>query len=574
MRDKFEIANALRETAVLLSAKGENPFKVKAYISGANALESLSEEVERLVLEDRLTQVPGIGPSLAATIKEIFNDGESKLLMRLREELPPGIIELSQVPGLTLKRIQALHADLGITSLEQLEAACLAGQVRGIKGFGIKTEATILAGIKSYRQNRTKIHLFNGQQLSEQLLKHVRSSTRVKNIKIAGTIRRWHEVVDSIEIVVESSDPQKIFSAMQSFPLVTRVEDETENEITVGLTDGITATCYVTKSFGAKLAERTGSEEHLLKLKAYAKSKGFEFTGDELKRNGEALSVSTEDQFFEYLELAPIPPELREGLDEIDLAQTENFDDLIDITDIRGMTHCHTTNSDGRHTVLEMAQAAERMGMKYLTITDHSPTAHYAGGLTLDALKKQWDEIDRAQEQVGIKLFRGTECDILADGALDYPDEILAKFDVIIASVHSRFKLDDKQMTQRLIRCMRNPYFKIWGHPLGRLVLRREPIACDVEAVIDAMAESAAAMEINGDPYRLDMEPFWARKARERGIKFVISTDAHSTRDYNNLKYGIHQARRAGLRRSDVLNAQSADEFASFVSPTNSRQTA
>lgn len=572
--DKFEIANLLRETGVLLSVQGGNPFKAKAYLTGANALESLSEDIETVIGENRLTTVPGIGPSLAAFIKELFEKGESKLLNSLREELPPGVIELSQVPGLTLKRIQALSSELGITSIEQLEAACQAGHVRNIKGFGVKTETAILNGIKSYRDNRAKIHLFNAQRLADEFRKHVKNSARLKHIEIVGKIRRWHEVIDEIELVVESSTPQTVFSAVQSFPTVTRIEDETDDMISVRLADGMTATVYVTEQFGAKVAERSGSEEHVEKLKALAALNGFEYTGDALLKNDQVIESKNEEQFFKHLHISVVPPELREGLDELELAAKENyFEDLIQITDIRGMTHCHTTFSDGRNTVLEMAQAAEKMGMQYLTITDHSPTAHYAGGLPAEELKAQWRAIDEAQERVNIKLLRGTECDILADGQLDYPPEILSKFDVVIASVHSRFRLDRKDMTKRLINCMKNPHFKIWGHPLGRLILRRDPIDCDVEAVLDAMAESPAAMEINGDPYRLDMEPRWARAARDRGIKFIISTDAHSTRDYHNLKFGIHQARRAGLKCSDVLNTFSAEEFVKFVQPNKAMQT-
>lgn len=573
MIDKFEIANLLRETGVLLSVQGGNPFKSKAYLTGANALESLSEDIETVISENRLTTVPGIGPSLSAFIKELFETGESKVLNRLREELPAGVIELSQVPGLTLKRIQALNSELGITSIEQLEAACQAGHVRNIKGFGVKTENSILSGIKSYRENRAKIHLFNAQKLAAEFRKHVKNSARLKHIEIAGKIRRWHEVIDEIEIVAESAKPQTVFSAVQSFPTVTRIEDETDNKISVRLADGITATVYVTEQFGAKLAERSGSEQHVEKLKELAKKQSLDYTGDELLKSGQTLESKTEEQFFKHLHIAVIPPELREGLDELDLAAQENFEDLIQISDIQGMTHCHTTFSDGRDSVLEMAQAAEKMGMRFLTITDHSPTAHYAGGLPAEELKAQWRAIDEAQEQVGIKLLRGTECDILADGQLDYPPEILSQFDVVIASVHSRFRLDRTDMTRRLINCMKNPHFKIWGHPLGRLLLRRDPIDCDVEAILDVMAESPAAIEINGDPYRLDIEPKWARAAKERGIKFIISTDAHSTRDYNNLKFGIHQARRAGLRRNDVLNALPVAEFATFVKPDKSRIT-
>jgi DNA polymerase (family 10) len=278
--------------------------------------------------------------------------------------------------------------------------------------------------------------------------------------------------------------------------------------------------------------------------------------------------VKSEAEIFSQLGMQYIPPELREDEGEIELALAGKLpQDLITIADIRGMTHCHTTYSDGRNTIAEMALAAEAMGMQYITITDHSPTAFYAGGVKLDRLKRQWDEIDRVQETVRVKLLRGTESDILQNGSLDYPDRVLERFDVIIASIHNRYKLDEAGMTRRLLAAMKNPFFKIWGHPLGRLVQRRPPIACRVEEVLDAIAESRAAIEVNGDPHRLDMEPRWLKEARKRGIKFVISTDAHSISDLQNLPFGIGIARRGGVRRKEVLNALSVTEFRKRVLP-------
>jgi DNA polymerase (family 10) len=282
-----------------------------------------------------------------------------------------------------------------------------------------------------------------------------------------------------------------------------------------------------------------------------------------------SLEVESEHDIYSHLDMQYVPPELREGTGETEAALADEIpDDLITINDIRGMTHCHTTYSDGRNSVEHMARAAEAMGMKYITITDHSPTAQYAGGLTLDRLMRQWDEISRVQERVSIKLLRGTESDILRDGALDYPDNILEQFDVIIASIHNRYKLDEDQMTQRVVTAMKNPFFKIWGHPSGRLVQRRPPIACRIEEILDAIAESGAAIEISGDPHRLDMEPNWTREARKRGARFVISTDAHSVSELENLRFGIGLARRAGVTRREVLNTLGARAFQAAVSPT------
>jgi DNA polymerase (family 10) len=265
-----------------------------------------------------------------------------------------------------------------------------------------------------------------------------------------------------------------------------------------------------------------------------------------------------------------IPPELREDVGEIEAALTGKLpEDLIALEDIQGMVHCHTTYSDGVNSVAEMAQAADAMGMKYLTITDHSPTAFYAGGVKPDRLKQQWDEIDEVQETVKVRLLKGTESDILADGSLDYPDNILEKFDVIVASIHSRYKMNGEQMTKRILKAMRQPVFKIWGHALGRLIERRPPFECDVEKILDAIAESRAAVEINGDPYRLDLEPRWVREARKRKIRFVVSVDAHSTGALNNVRYGVSIARRGWVRKSEVLNTRGVKQFMTAVRPTD-----
>jgi DNA polymerase (family 10) len=285
-------------------------------------------------------------------------------------------------------------------------------------------------------------------------------------------------------------------------------------------------------------------------------------------RSVPAAEFQTEEDIYQQLGMQYIQPELREDEGEIEAAlQGKLPEDLVTLADIRGMVHCHTTYSDGKHSIEEMARTAEAMGMKYVTITDHSPTAFYAGGVTIDRLKRQWDEIDEVQEKVNVKILRGTESDIIADGHLDYPDKILEKFDVIVASIHSRYKMDSAKMTKRIVTAMRQPVFKIWGHALGRLIQQRPPFDCDLEEILDAIAESRAAIEVNGDPRRLDMEPRWIREARKRKIKFVVSVDAHSTGAMNNLKYGVAMARRGWLRKSEVLNTLGVKAFANAVRP-------
>jgi DNA polymerase (family 10) len=303
---------------------------------------------------------------------------------------------------------------------------------------------------------------------------------------------------------------------------------------------------------------KTGSQAHIEKVMAHAERKKISF----------ARLPRTEEQVYSRLGMSYIPPELREDQGEIEAALAKKIpEDLVTEADIKGQVHCHTTYSDGIHTLEAMVRGAEEMGMKYITITDHSPTAIYANGLKLDRLKRQWDEIDEVQEKVSIKILRGTESDIVASGDLDYPDSVLEKFDVIVASIHARYKMDAAKMTERITTAMRYPVFKIWGHGLGRLLQRRPPFECDVEKILDVIAESKAAIEINGDPYRLDLEPRWVREARKRKIKFVISTDAHSVKAMNNIKYGVAMARRGWVTRKEVLNTLNTTAFAKAVNP-------
>lgn len=570
MLDKFAIASALREISLLLELKRENPYKIRAYAMGASALEAVNEDIGKVIDDDRLTKIRGIGLTLASQIVDLYRTGSSPMLDRLRREMPPGVIELSQVPGLSVKKIQMLHDELGITSVPELEQACREGRVAEVKGFGLKAQQNILDGIRLYESREQIELLLNARNLTSGLLQYFGGQKKIERVEVAGSIRRWKETVRNINVVAISSDADHAVEALQAFPLVTRSERPAPDRAIVRLASGMKVYMRVTseQAFPAAWLFETGSKEHIDVLTELAQQRGYQFSPAGLKKDGKILKVASEADIYKHLGLPFMPPEVRESAADIQAALAgTTFDDLITVDDIRGMTHCHTNYSDGKHTVEQMARAAEALGMEYITITDHSPAAHYAGGVDLDRLKRQWAEIDEVQEKVKVKILRGTESDILEDGSLDYPDHILDDFDVIIASIHSRMKMDATQMTRRIVNCMKRRHFKIWGHAMGRLLLRREPFACDVEKILDVVAESNAAIEVNGDPYRLDMEPRWIREARKRKIPFVISVDAHSTGALNYIDYGVHIARRGGLRNSEILNTLPADQFARKVRP-------
>lgn len=429
MPDNLEIATYLRETGLLLSAKGENPYKARAYLKGAKAIESLQKDIGGLIEEDRLTDVPGIGESLAATIKEIYASGNSKLLHNLKEELPAGVIELSNLPGMSLQRIKVLDTELGIRTIDELEKACKTQLVRTVKGFTARTERALLGAIERYNDRSTSMLLVDALELADEILSFLKPVSKEAEILITGDLRQWYETIDSIQFVTSNRNSSKIVARLKKYALVQKVETETEEYLKLLLSSGVTVEVFFAENPVLKLMETTGKGhfEHLQKI---AKGKHYKLSGEMFaKTSGKKIiapiSVISEAQIYKALGISEVPPEMREDDGEIEQAKTDDFSNIIGIADIKGMTHCHSTYSDGRHSIEQMARAADKMGMKYITLTDHSPTAHYAGGLTIDRLKKQWEEIDRVQEKVSVRILRGTECDILADGQLDYPDEIL-----------------------------------------------------------------------------------------------------------------------------------------------------
>jgi DNA polymerase (family 10) len=545
--------------ASLLEIAGQEPFKARAYARGADVLARLDADLGQLVEARRLTTLPGIGTALAAMITELHQTGRSQALEELRERVPAVALELHGIPHLGLERIAALQAALGIQTIEDLEAACEAGRVRALKGFGEKTELRILGAIRRQRDPEApRVLLPEALETAEVMRAHLGRAPAAAAADVAGELRRRVESVDALSLVVASDRPSDTVKKGLEAPLLAEVTSRDSTGFAGRLATGLTVRVHVAPRAGyaAALLQATGSEAHVQRLERLARERGVRLAGE------------SEAEIYRSLGLPFIPPELREDEGEIEAAMAGTLPaDLVSAEDLRGFVHCHTVYSDGRHTVEEMARAADALGVEYMTITDHSPAATYARGLTVDRLKAQWDEIARVQETVKVRLLRGTESDILADGSLDYPDDVLAQLDVVIASIHRRHRMDAAQMTERLVRAMSLPCFKIWGHGLGRLINSRPPVECRVEDVLDAAAAGRAAVEINGDPRRLDLAPRWLRAARARGLGFVVSTDAHAVAELGNVRYGVAMARRGWVQRDEVLNTRSAAEFARAVAP-------
>ncbi|MFT3927159.1 MAG: PHP domain-containing protein [Myxococcales bacterium] len=572
VRDAHRIGADLREIAALLGlSKDAARFKAKAYEQGALLVDSVGDVLGELIGSGSLIDVKGIGPSLCRDIQEIWHTGCSSLLQRLREQHPLGTGQLAQIPGLTARRIGVLQEKLHVTSVAMLEELCRKHEVRGLPGFGARVEERVLAGIEAARKPRRgpiRLRLAEALGLAERLREELQQALPSAQVELSGGVRRRDELVDEIALVIVGAEESAALDAVAGLSSVIYLN---RARCQARLSDGIGLSVYLapSESAGAGRVRASSTGEHWAALVERARERGLALQVDGLYDHGQRLPQSGDEAgLYATLGLPAIPAELRGPWQAPgELFARDTFDDLLSEQDVRGAVHCHTTYSDGRNSIEEMALAAEALGLEYITITDHSPLASYAGGVTLDRLARQWDEIAEVQARVKIRILRGTESDILADGALDYPDSVLAQFDVIIASIHGRFGMGRREMTERLVRAMEQPVFKIWGHALGRLLLEREPFECDVEAVLDALARSRGAVEINGDPYRLDLPPEWVPHARKRGIPFVVSVDAHSTQGLNVLPYAVMMARRGGLRRDEVLNTRSVEAFMAQVRP-------
>jgi DNA polymerase (family 10) len=553
------IAALLRELAVYHELDGDR-HRAFAFERAAKAIEA-ANGLHRLIDEGRLEELPGVGPSIARIVAELARRGTAAVLERLRDKWPAIVIELAQLPKVGVPKALKIYRALAPANLDAVAAMCKAGAICELPGFGKISEQHILQAIEARRLLGARVLLLDAESHASSLAHHLRGDPAVSAVEICGPVRRSCEVIDHLAYAVVTDHRDAVIDRLKAFALVTSIDRGDERAPIVGyLAGGLRAEVHIAPRMKLGWAQivATGSREHVALLAGRAAARGMRL---------ELLDAADEPHVYRALGMPWIPPELRDGTDEVSAAIAgDDFADLITIDDITTAFHCHTTYSDGKATIAEMAHAAAELGFDAITITDHSAAATYAGGLDLAQLRAQLAEID-ALVDPEVRILRGTEADILADGAIDVPGELIGELDVIIASVHQRHHLDQGAMTHRLIAAMRQPYFKIWGHALGRLVLRRDPIDVRIDDVLDAVAESPAAIELNGDPYRLDLDPVNARKAAGRGIKFVLSCDAHSTRSLGAVRYAVAMARRARIRKRDVLNALPPDELAEVIRP-------
>ena len=559
------IAAQLREIAVYFDLDGDR-HRALAYDKAARSIDA-AKGLHRLLDEGRLEELPGIGPSIARTIGDLARRGSSTLLEGLRAKWPAVIVELAQLPSVGVQKARKIHQAIAPADLDAVAAACRAGVLETLPGFGKLSAQKILKAIedRSLRGAR-EIHV-DAEQHATSLAHYLRAHDAVTRVEIAGPVRCWCEIVDHLAFAIETDARDAVIERLASYGLVTSVDrapvEQHPEVIAARLANGMRCELHLATRahFGWALIAATGSPEHVDQLKARAESRGLVLA---------ALDAPEEADVYRALGLPLLPPEVRDGTDELAAADAgDDFTDLVTLADVTTAFHCHTTYSDGKHTIAEMAAAAGELGLQAITITDHSAAASYAGGLDADALRRQHAEI--ASLDSPVRILRGTEADILADGTIDVPPEIVPELDLVIASVHQRYKADEDAMTKRLVSVMRQPFFKIWGHALGRLVLRRDPIAVRLDEVLDAIAESPAAIEINGDPYRLDLDPVNARRAAARGIPFVLSSDAHSTRGIEAVRWAVAMARRARIRTRQVLNALPPEELAARIRPLPAR---
>jgi DNA polymerase (family 10) len=569
-----EAAAALAEIAMLLEVVGGNPFRAKAFQSASRSLETSGADLVSLAAAGRLRTLPGVGEGIAGVLEELVTTGTSRMLEELRAQTPVGLFDVMRIKGVGAKRGRTLYKDLGIDSLDKLEEAAAAGRLAKLSGFGARTEQKILEGVAFVRQMRGRRRWFQAIEPAAALLELVEQLTGVVHASTAGQVRRRLEVVESIDIVASARKPETVLAAFRLLQGVTAADaDDADRCAEVVLADGLRATlvCVKPPEYATALLFATGSDGHLAQLAAHAASQKLRIGRDGVFQGRKRLALPDEDAVYRVLGLAFIPPELREGWGEIEAAEKGTLPKLVGTDDLRGTFHCHTTYSDGRASVAEMAEGARERGWRYLGIGDHSQSAGYAGGLPVAAVRKQHREIDAWNAEHGgkgrkrFRLFKGVESDILADGSLDYPDDVLRSFDYVVGSVHSNFALDEKEQTRRLIRAVSNPHITMLGHATGRLLLRRAGYAVDVRAVIDAAAEHGTCVEINADPNRLDVSWENARYAAQKGVLIPINPDAHSVAALGNVMYGVNVARKAWLTAPQVLNTWDLDELENFL---------
>ena len=547
--DTQTVAHLLREYAQRSALRGGNPYRAKAYSRAADSLLTLTEPLETLIAEDRLQELPGVGDAIADIIEKLHRTGTHPTLEAMRKETPAGVLEMLDIPGLRPDKVLKIYQTLGIESLAQLEEAARTGRIQGTKGLGASLQTKILTNLEIAKSGERRLHMHRAEALLKNAVKSLqRAQPDLVKVTIAGDLRRGCELIGDLALVAQAD-------ALQDGPTTLT----SSGDLKVHLTDS--------KHFGAGLLFATGSALHLDALGTLARSKGLQLDRRGLWRGGKLVASKSEADIYRHLGLSYIEPELREGGDEIAGASKGALPSLVTDADIRGILHAHTDASDGVDPLAAMAQATHKRGYQYFGVADHSKSAHYAGGLSVEEIAAQHRAIDKLNKSFGkdFHIFKGIESDILVDGSLDYDDDILARFNFVVVSVHSRFKLDPKVQTERIVRAVSHPRTTILGHMTGRQLLRRPGYEVDIEKILQACAKYDVAVEINANPWRLDLDWRWHRRALELGCMMSINPDAHSTDEIDLTHWGVEMARKGGVPADRVLNCLPLPAFTRFL---------
>ena len=574
-----QLADTFTLIANLLEIKGEIIYKTIAYRKAAESLISLPREASEFWKEGKLLEIPGVGKAIAEKIDELLNTGKLEFLEKVKKEVPAELATWLAVPSLGPKKIAMIWKTLGITTLAQLEAAAKDGKLRDLPNMGAKSETAILEGLASVARRTGRISIGRALPLANEIIAALKKVKGVVAAEPAGSLRRMRSTVGDLDILVAAKDSAAVMEAFVKLPRVTRVLSKGEFKSSIEFTDGVRAQVWVhpPNEFGTALQYATGSKDHNVLLRQLALDKGLSLSdhsfkkvkgkGDPSTGSGQEIFCATEEEVYKTLGLQWIPPELREGRDEVALAKANKLPKLIEVKDIKANLHMHSTYSDGKLSMLDMAKAAIKRGLKVIVFSDHSVSLGVANGLSIERHKQQAAEIKKIQKGLGdqITILHSSEVEIKADGSLDYPDDFLASLDLVVASLHSSLRQPREKITERLLKAVNNPHVDIIGHPTGREIPDREGADLDMDAILQAAAKSGVAMEISASPYRLDLDDPHARRARELGVLLSINTDAHSEEDYDMLHYGVAIARRAGVLKEDVINCWSTDKLLKWL---------
>ncbi|MDR8392879.1 DNA polymerase/3'-5' exonuclease PolX [Aliifodinibius sp. S!AR15-10] len=576
-----EVAKRLHEIYQLMQLAGENRFRAIAFDRAAQTIEGLGEDINTYIEQDNLTDIKGIGNSIAEDIKSYASTGKIDVLEDLRQKIPSGVIEWLDISGLGPKNIAKIHKELGISDLEELKEACLDGRVASLDGLGEKSAEKIVKSIEWMEQHEERCRLDQATEIAEPLFNFLKELQGVEDIEVAGSLRRSLETIGDVDILVgaEQEHAPDIFDAFVEHDLVVDILGRGDTKSSIRTSDGRQVDLRIVKpaEFPAALMYFTGSKEHNVVMRQRARERGMslnEYGLFKLNDEGDTdfeqpVEYGSETDIYRQLDLHFVPPELREDRGEFDYFEDHEEMELLEEDDIRGVIHAHSTYSDGKYSIRQIAEACIERGYEYLGLTDHSQTAAYAGGLSPDEVKKQWEEVDELNEEfksngTNFRIFKGIESDILGDGSLDYEDELLDGFEFVIASVHSGMEMSKSKMMERFRNAIKNPYTRIVGHPTGRLLLKRDGSDLDMNELIELAAEYNTAIEINANPMRLELDWRHGNKAREVGLISSINPDAHSIKGIDYIKYGVKIARKGKFGKDRILNAKSADDVAEF----------